>query len=163
MNNNKIYCDYLGRMQIAEDITSIVKSCVKSKKPTAFSIEGEWGKGKTWLVERIADSLEGIDLTLAKDSQKASSNEYLVIRYNAWEKDYYEEPLLAILITIINHLNKQLVLENILKAELVTLFESSQEILEDTLRVISKRIIGIDVINVVKQGVGIFKKIKEIF
>lgn len=157
----KIYGDHLQRLQMVEDVIKIIKSCADTGRSTTFSIEGEWGKGKTWVVEKIADSLEGFDLTKEKSSNVDSSNsEYLVFRYNAWEKDYYDEPLLAILITLINQLNKHLVLENIIKGELVAICEMSKDILEDALRAISKRVIGVDVVDLGKRGWQIAKKSK---
>lgn len=163
MNNSRIYNDYLGRLQTVTDISHIVKSCIDSNRSTVFSIEGEWGKGKTWLIERIANSLEGVDLTANQSQLKRqnTSNEYLVIRYNAWEKDYYEESLLAILITIINELNIHLMLENFIKAELFILYELMKDILESLLRSISKRLIGIDILDSTKRGIEIFKKSKK--
>ena len=163
MENVKIFGDYLSRTQAITDIVSIVKSCVETQKPTTFSIEGEWGKGKTWTVEQIADLLEGRDLTVAKNDSKNKkcNEEFLVFRYNAWEKDYYDEPLLAILITLINQLNKQLVLDNIIKGELTALYEITKEILEKSLKTISKRVIGIDVVDLGKRGFQIFKKAKK--
>lgn len=99
-------------METVEDIVSVVKSSLAMKKPVAFSIEGEWGRGKTWIVDRVADALLGIDLTKEKPAREKMLNngDVLVFKYNAWEKDYYAEPLLAILITVINQLNKELVL-----------------------------------------------------
>lgn len=159
----KIYGDYLCRMQTVTDISTIVKSCIDSKKPTAFSLEGEWGKGKSWIVEKVAASLEGVDLTVEKtqDKRPKSFNEYIVFMYNAWEKDYYEEPLLAILITLINQLNKCLKLENFIKGELRALYELTKNILEDSLRSISKRVLGIDVVDVGKRGYQILQKASE--
>lgn len=163
MNDNKIFGDYLNRNQTVTDVVAIVKSCLATKKPTTFSIEGEWGKGKTWIVEQVADLLEGYDLTVAKkqSKNKKSSSDFLVFRYNAWEKDYYDEPLLAILITLINQLNKQLVLDNIIKGELIALYELTKDILEEELRLISTRIIGIDIVNFGKRGFQIFQKSKK--
>lgn len=163
MENTKIFGDYLCRMETVTDVVNIVKSCIDTKKPTTFSIEGEWGKGKTWMVEQIADLLEGCDLTVSKDQSKKKNNssDFLVFRYNAWEKDYYDEPLLAILITIINQLNKQLVLDNIIKGELTALCELTKTILEEALRAISTRIIGIDVVDFGKKGIQIFEKAKK--
>lgn len=158
----KIYGDHLQRMQMVKDVTKIVHSCVETGKSTTFSIEGEWGKGKTWIVEKIADALEGIDLTKEKDKNaKATHQEYLVFKYNAWEKDYYAEPLLAILITLINQLNKHLVLENIIKGELTAICELSKNILENALRAISQRVIGVDVVDIGKRGWQIAKKVKS--
>lgn len=159
----KIYGDLLMRRQMVDDISSIIRSCAEMEKPMAFSIEGEWGKGKTWIVEKIADTLVGIDVSSEEKCKNKNTaiGDFLVFKYNAWEKDYYEEPLLAILITLINQLNKQLMLENIVKGELRVLYEESKEILETTLRMISKRIIGIDVVDVGKRGFEIFKKVKD--
>lgn len=159
----KIYGDFLTRKQMVEDISSIIRSCVGMEKPITFSVEGEWGKGKTWIVEKVADTLNGIDVTLEEDSRtkKAGVGDFLVFNYNAWEKDYYEEPLLAILITLINQLNKQLILENIVKSELKVLYEESKAILETALRAISKRVIGIDVVDIGKRGIEIAKRVKN--
>lgn len=163
MESIKIFGDYLSRTQTITDIVSIVKSCIETKKPTTFSIEGEWGKGKTWTVEQIGNMLEGYDLTLSKNDNKIKkeNKEFLVFRYNAWEKDYYDEPLLAILITIINQLNKHLVLDNIIKGELTALYEITKEIMEVSLKAISTRLIGIDVVDYGKRGIRIFKKSKK--
>ena len=159
----KIYGDLLTRFDTVEDIISIVKSSMTMKKPVAFSLEGEWGRGKTWIVDRVAEALMGIDLSQEnKPKAKAiDSGDLLVFKYNAWEKDYYTEPLLAILITIINQLNKELLLENIVKAEISMLFNETKDILEEALRAISKRVIGIDVVDIGKHGLEVFKEVKE--
>lgn len=159
----KIYGDHLTRVQTVTDITEIVKSCVEMKQPVAFSIEGEWGKGKTWIVDRVAESLQGIDISRANEKKEKSKNtgEYLVFKYNAWEKDYYEEPLLAILITLVNQLNDELFWANLLQSELKVLFEETKDLLEDALRFISKRILGVDVVDVGKKSFQLFKKVKS--
>ena len=45
----RIFGDHLHRIQLVENIAQIVQSCAMAGTPTAFSIEGEWGKGKTWV------------------------------------------------------------------------------------------------------------------
>lgn len=163
MDEVKIYSDYLTRTRIVSDIVTIVKSCVNMENPITFSIEGKWGRGKTWIVDKIADSLKGIDLSQAdkKEANKKKSNDFLVFKYNAWEKDYYDEPLLGILITIVNQLNKELLCENLVKSELIVLYDETKEVLEVALSSISKRIIGIDVVDISKQGIELFKKVKS--
>ena len=42
-----IYGDLLNRDEYVKDIVSIIQNCVDKKTPTTFSIEGEWGQGKT--------------------------------------------------------------------------------------------------------------------
>ena len=159
----KIYGDFLTRLDTVENIIAIVESSIAMKKPVTFSIEGDWGRGKTWIVDRVTDGLMGIDLSQANNPKvkKIDSGDVLVFKYNAWEKDYYTEPLLAILITIINQLNKELLLENIVKAEISALYDETKDILEDALRAISKRVIGIDVVDIGMRGIEVVKKVKS--
>ena len=112
-----IYGDTLGREDYVNNVVSIVKDCAKKSKSTTFAIEGKWGQGKTWLIDKIEAKLKNLDISkdYTKEEYEKSSSEYFIIHYNAWEKDYYEEPLLAILSTIVNELNKQLCVNNVLK------------------------------------------------
>ena len=55
---------------------------------------------------------------------------------------------------------KELALENIVKGELSVLYDETKDILEEALRAISKRVIGIDVVDIGKHGVEVFKKVK---
>lgn len=157
----KIYGDYLKRSQIVEDISNMVVTCTGMDKPITFSIEGEWGRGKTWIIEKVVASLSGIDLSQEKSTCDKKDKQCLVFMYNAWEKDYYDEPLISILITLVNQLNDQLKLKNLLEGELVALYEASKDFLEIALRTISKRVIGIDVVDIGKKGIQIVKKAKE--
>lgn len=53
------------------------------------------GCGKTWILTEL-------ECQLAEDSE----HKYLIFHYNAWENDFYDEPLVAILSVIIEKLNK---------------------------------------------------------
>ncbi|MBQ2819099.1 MAG: hypothetical protein IJF14_01800 [Clostridia bacterium] len=162
MNNDKIYGDYLNRQATVVQIVSVINSCIETKKSTTFSIEAGWGEGKTWIIEKISDALEGFDISIKKqDILQNEANNILVIRYNAWEKDYYEEPLIAILITIINQLNKKTSIKNAISSALIELFNQSKDVLKNVLQSISKRIIGIDVVNILERGAEIAKSVEE--
>lgn len=157
----KINGDHLTRIQTVEDLINIIGASTDNGGATAFSLEGEWGLGKTWIIDKVEDALKGREIFDEKDEEYQSlKNRYLVFKYNAWEKDYYEEPLLAILITMVNQLNQELLPENLLRSELRVLYEESKEILEATLRTISKRIVGVDVVDAGKKGLEIIKRIK---
>jgi len=159
----KIYGDHLKRSQVVNDIVSIVSSCVELEHPITFSLEGEWGKGKTWIVEKVASILSGVDLSKKELSylNRDGDKDYMVFSYNAWEKDYYNEPLFAILITIINQLNKELLLENVIRAELKALYKESKEILENSLRALSTKLIGIDVVDFGKHALNMARDIRD--
>ncbi|MBQ7891036.1 MAG: hypothetical protein IJ359_02660 [Erysipelotrichaceae bacterium] len=155
----KIYGDYLIRNQEVKDIVEIIKTCIAMDKNSSFSIEGEWGCGKTWILDKVEKSIKGMNLSVEKTPKKYDSN-YLVIKYNAWEKDYYEEPLLAIMITLINQINDEIMLNDIITAEIKTLYNQTKDILEDALKSMSKKLIGIDVIEIAKRSKEIYEDFK---
>ena len=72
--------DVLGRAQLGERLTNLVRF---QSSPFAISLYGYWGTGKTFLLQRWQAQLE-------RDSFRA-------IYFNAWEDDFCEDPLLAIL------------------------------------------------------------------
>ena len=53
----------------------------------SFAIDGKWGCGKSWILDKLENQLR--------------DDGYLVIHYNCWENDYYEEPLVALLSVVI--------------------------------------------------------------
>ena len=72
--------DVLGREQIATRLTNLVRS---QSAPFVVSIDGYWGTGKTFLLKRWQKTLE-------KEGFRA-------IYFNAWEDDFCDDPLVAIL------------------------------------------------------------------
>ena len=85
--------DHLSRQPFIDMLKTIVQS--QRKNPTGYSlaIDGEWGCGKTW----VLDALE-------KQLPADGGSPYLIFRYNAWENDFYDEPLAAILSVMIGRL-----------------------------------------------------------
>lgn len=78
--------DLLGLKPFAETISNIV---VSTKDPFVFSINSPYGTGKTFFLRRLHCLLE----------QKGC----LCVSYNAWQSDFYDNPLPA----IINALERQ--------------------------------------------------------
>ena len=72
--------DVLDRQQLGERLTSLIRTQVA---PFTISIHGDWGTGKTFFLRRWQKDLE-------KESFKA-------IYFNAWEDDFCDDPLLAML------------------------------------------------------------------
>lgn len=158
-----IYGDFLNRDDYVDKIVSVIKECVNKTAPTTFSIEGEWGQGKTWLIHKVEASLKGLDISkeYSIEQYENARSDYFIIHYNAWEKDYYDEPLLAILSTIVTELNKQLVANNILQSLGKKLGRELLKQLENVLSTISQKIFKFDVIAIGKQTAKAIKKVKE--
>ena len=72
--------DVLDRKQIAEKLTNLIRD---QSAPFAISIHGYWGTGKTFMLKRWQKDLE--------------SHEFKAIYFNAWEDDFCDDPLLAII------------------------------------------------------------------
>ena len=83
--------DVLGREAIINQIIDIVKMLSENRSGCSFALEGRWGVGKSYLLNKLIKKLIG--------SEEGS---YLVFNYNCWEYDYYEEPTVAIVSSIID-------------------------------------------------------------
>ena len=78
------------------------------KEPICFAIDGTWGQGKSWLVEKIEAKLKGINIEnqySKNDLVKYIPKDFFVFKYNAWEMDYYDDPLIGIILTLCEQLN----------------------------------------------------------
>ena len=81
--NNVI--DILNRDNFINQSVQLIKSISSHKGNSTFAINGEWGCGKTFVLDKIEDRL-----------LKDSSTRFFVVHYNCWQYDFYEEPLVAI-------------------------------------------------------------------
>lgn len=87
--------DLIGdRRGLAERISNIIDSECNDKKGFVFTIDGRWGSGKTTFVEMLTNYL--------KDIQN-----YRVISFNCWERDFVDDPLIAMFAEMTNVVGKQ--------------------------------------------------------
>ena len=93
--------DILNRQEFIDKIISTVEYHSKSNLKASFSIQGEWGCGKSWILDRVFENLYDI-----QDEQIAGGR-YCVFRYNAWKYDYYDEPLVSLLISLKEQLESE--------------------------------------------------------
>lgn len=78
--------DILHRDRYILILKQIIDSVVKSSKSAVFAIDGKWGIGKTFIVDKL--------------NKEIDKSKYIVFNYNCWQYDYYEEPLVAIISNI---------------------------------------------------------------
>ena len=88
--------DLLSRDHFVSVVSNIVDSKIQQKEGYSFAIDGEWGCGKTTVLDMLEERLK---------------NRYLVIRYNCWKYDFYEEPLIALLSEFAKAINAEQVFE----------------------------------------------------
>ena len=82
--------DVLNRAEIASRLTNLIRT---QSVPFVVSIDGYWGTGKTFMLKRWQKDLE--------------IQGFQSIYFNAWEDDFCDDPLLAIIGQLSIHLNRK--------------------------------------------------------
>ncbi len=80
--------DKIGRKEFVDKITSCVNHLAQDKN-ICIAIDGEWGSGKSFVMGKLYERLN-------------KNDSYLVVRYDAWECSFYDEPLFAIFSSILD-------------------------------------------------------------
>lgn len=83
--------DVLNRASFVTQIVDLTKILSEKHKNCCFAIEGEWGSGKSFVLEKIEECLR------AEQSEMTYTDRFFVVRYDCWQYDYYEEPIVAII------------------------------------------------------------------
>lgn len=142
--------DYLSRQPYLDLLKSIISNQCNNSTGYTFAIDGKWGSGKTWIITELENQL-------VEDTK----NKYLIFHYNAWENDFYEEPLVALLSVMIEKLNKVTSQESLYEAAVDELL---RQVSADLLSVVSgtvKKITAIDIEAIFKRKKGFIKRIQQ--
>ena len=93
--------DILNREEFVKQLVNLVKNISENKSSTCFALNGDWGCGKSFVLDMFQQELEKIQ------SEETSDSRFFVIRYNCWKYDYYEEPLVAIISAMISMIKEK--------------------------------------------------------
>lgn len=127
--------DVLDRQNFIQQVIDLTKVVSENRKSCCFAIEGEWGSGKSFVLEKIQEYLEKEKLN--------GRDQFFVVRYDCWEYDYYEEPVVAIIS----------VLRDTIKSYMDLVSEETQKFIFSTAKnAITK--IGIDILKA-KTGIDL--------
>lgn len=148
--------DLLNRSNFINNVINMINQLSKNRKGCCFAIEGCWGIGKTFVIEKIEEQLKLIQ------SEETSHNKYFVFHYNCWQHDYYEEPSVAIISAMIESVQRDTAVlsvtsDSVLKAAYDLLKEKLGEIAGSFL----ENKIGVNLITVAedfKKNLGENKK-----
>lgn len=88
--------DKIGREALVNKICGLVDS-LKKDSNFCLAINGAWGSGKSFVLGLIEERL-------------SKKDEYIIIKYDAWENTFYSDPLLAILSCVIDGIEGKLYL-----------------------------------------------------
>jgi len=144
--------DTIGRDEVINNIMNIIETVSANKGNTTFALDGVWGSGKTFVLEKLEKRLSNCPQESGED------NKYFVIHYNCWKYDYYEEPLIAIVSSVFEALNEK---KFALNAGQRKIFKDSFSLIGklvlDLVNIPAKVCLGVDVKKTAKQ-VGEFTK-----
>lgn len=82
---NKI--DYLKREKDIKNVCDVIQGLKASHSGTSFAVSGKWGYGKTFFLELLTDKLS--ELPEAQDD--------IILYYDCWKYNYYDEPIIPIM------------------------------------------------------------------
>ncbi len=145
-----ISSDLLSRQSYVNLLSSIIENQLDNPSGYSFAIDGEWGAGKTWILGVLENQL-----------MVQNENAYLIFHYNAWENDYYEEPLIAILSVMIEKLNEVITQKSIYESTVDELLKESLNDLKLLVCGIVQEVTKIDLEKSINNKKGFLKRIKE--
>lgn len=87
--------DILNRDVFINQLLRLIESISDKKVSTSFAIDGAWGCGKSFVLDMLEEQMSVVQL------EETGKERYFIIRYNSWKYDYYDEPLIAIVATLI--------------------------------------------------------------
>lgn len=93
--------DLLGRQACVDRLMMIVEASARRRRSLCFAINGGWGVGKSFVLDMFEEQAGAA--SEGDDDQSA----YLILRYNCWEYDYYDEPLVAIVAAMLDELEEK--------------------------------------------------------
>lgn len=105
--------DKLKRKFLAENLKTILLNTTSN----VFSINAPWGGGKSYFINNL---------------EKLIGNEAICISYNAWESDYYKNPLIPLVTEIVFKLEQIITSDDGLYKELVLIKTKAKELVEKT-------------------------------
>lgn len=103
--------DLLNRQEFVDRVIKIIELQSAQKKTSCFAINGKWGVGKSFVLNMLEEQLEKIQ------SEETTTDKYMLFHYNCWQYDYYEEPLVAIVASMLDTIDEK---ENLIPSDIET-------------------------------------------
>lgn len=93
--------DVLDREEFINKVINLIRAITENNKSCSFAIDGQWGSGKSFVLDKIKTKLED------EQSETLAGDKYFVFYYNCWEYDYYDEPIISIISSLWENINQK--------------------------------------------------------
>lgn len=91
--------DLLDRQSFVDRLLEIAELLSKNKKNACYAVDGDWGTGKTFVLDLFEEQAAQIGI------EGDVLSRFVILRYNCWEYDFYEEPLIAIVSSLLDQID----------------------------------------------------------
>jgi KAP family P-loop domain len=95
-SDNESSTDLLGCQHLVDVVTSIIKN--EDLLPATIGVFGDWGSGKSSLLQMVKTNLE---------ASSQEDQDYLVLTFNGWTFEGYEDARTALMSTILDEVASQ--------------------------------------------------------
>lgn len=96
LSDNETKVDLLNNEAIAKTIVSLIAD--SKEQPISIGIHGDWGAGKSSILEMVEDDVKRTSLE--------SGKKYSCIRFNGWKHQGFEDSKVALMSSIISELQR---------------------------------------------------------
>lgn len=138
--------DVLNRKDFIDKLIQLVEGFADKKQGCCFGIDGVWGSGKTFVLEKFEEQLRVIQ------AEETARDKYYVFHYDCWQYDYYEEPAIAIIVAILDEIDRE---NSLFSKDVENAGKVAVETVKATLKKIASELcknrIGIDLIEVASE------------
>ena len=94
LSDNETKVDLLNNGAIAKTIVSVIRD--SEEHPISIGIHGDWGAGKSSILEMVEGELDSASYALNKN--------YVCIRFNGWKHQGFEDSKVALMSSIVSEL-----------------------------------------------------------
>jgi Cdc6-like AAA superfamily ATPase len=95
------YFDSLNRTDFVKNVIQIIENLSAQKASKCYAIKGTWGVGKTHVLDMIEKEL------FNEYRQANAYDKYILFHYNAWKYDYYYEPLVSMVASMVESVDEE--------------------------------------------------------
>ena len=136
--------DVLDRGGFIEKLKDLVNIISENKQGCCFGLNGFWGSGKSFVLEKFEEEIKEIQ------SEETGDTKYFVFHYDCWKYDYYEEPAIAIIAAMLDATDREL---NVFISEQRDVVKKmAWETAKETLKVVASELcknkVGIDLVEI---------------
>lgn len=92
--------DLLDRQGFVDRMIFVAETLSKNKKSACYALNGTWGVGKSFVLDMFETQANKIG------QEETTFSRFLIFHYNCWEYDYYEEPVIAIVASMLDQIEE---------------------------------------------------------